>query len=263
MSEDLATDRVLPPTPQRRQRARREGHVAKSPQLTAAVMILGMLMVLKALGPGMLTSWRSAAALLMGSSHFESTTTADLWAVSMSAAWDAGASLLYLLLAMFGLAVVVNLAQVGFLLAPQRLSLRFDAVSPMQSLARIFSGNSLAWFCGSLLKLTAVLGVGWLAVRAELSHLVVVQSLPIDEAVPAGGAIVLRIGLKLALVLLALGLLDYGLARWRHEQSLRLSPQDAREEARRMDGDPQLRARRRQMSRQRNVRGPGSTQAVH
>ena len=79
----------------------------------------------------------------------------------------------------------------------------------------------------------------------------------------AGGAIVFAVGLKLALVLLALGLLDYGILRSRYEQDLRLTPKEAREEARRMDGDPQIRARRRQMVRQRAMAGPESRQAVH
>ena len=61
----------------------------------------------------------------------------------------------------------------------------------------------------------------------------------------------MSVGLKLAIVLLALGLIDYALARWRWEQDLRLTPREASEESRRMEGDPQIRTRRRQIARQR------------
>ena len=55
-------------------------------------------------------------------------------------------------------------------------------------------------------------------------------------------------GSALALVILAL--LDYGLQRWKHEQDLKMTHQEVREEMKDMQGDPQIVARRRQIQRQ-------------
>ena len=52
----------------------------------------------------------------------------------------------------------------------------------------------------------------------------------------------------MALVLLAL--LDYGLQRWKHEQDLKMTHQEVREEMKNLQGDPQIVARRRQIQRQ-------------
>ncbi len=52
----------------------------------------------------------------------------------------------------------------------------------------------------------------------------------------------------LALVLLAL--FDYGLQRWKHEQDLKMTHQEVREEMKELQGDPQIIARRRQIQRQ-------------
>jgi flagellar biosynthetic protein FlhB len=213
-------------------------------------MILGTLFALEAFGPRVLASWLSTAEALMGAPHLGRLSPAGLWPVVADTTWNAAVSLLLILLLVMALAVLANLAQVGFLVVPRRLALRLDAVSPIGNLARIFSGRSLCGAAAGLMKLAAVAGAAWLAVRREIPALVMLQTLPIHEAVAAGGAIVMSVGLKLAIVLLALGLLDYALARWRWEQDLRLTPQEAREESRRMEGDPQMRTRRRQVARQ-------------
>ena len=253
LAEDLSVDRILPPTPQRRQRARREGHVARSPRLTAAVVILCTLLALELVGPRMLASWRSCAEALLSSQKLSSVSAEGLGAELSGMVSDAAMNLLPLLLAVGAIAVMASLVQVGFLFAPRRLSLQMDAISPGKALSRIFCGRSLVAGAAGLFNLAAVAGVGWLAVRAEVPDLVMLQALPINEAVPAAGATFLTVGFKVALVLVASGLLDYTLARWRCEQHLRLTPIEAREEARQMDGDPQIRARQRQVARQRVV----------
>ena len=55
--------------------------------------------------------------------------------------------------------------------------------------------------------------------------------------------------MKVGAALLLLAVLDYAYQRWRHERDLRMTPQELREEARHLEGDPQLSARRKRMQR--------------
>ena len=50
--------------------------------------------------------------------------------------------------------------------------------------------------------------------------------------------------------LLILAIFDYGLQRWKHEQDLRMTHQEVREEMKNLQGDPQIIARRRAIQRQ-------------
>ena len=56
--------------------------------------------------------------------------------------------------------------------------------------------------------------------------------------------------MKIGLALLVLAIFDYGYQYWRHEQDLRMTPQEVREEMRNMEGDPQVASRRRAVQRQ-------------
>jgi flagellar biosynthetic protein FlhB len=56
--------------------------------------------------------------------------------------------------------------------------------------------------------------------------------------------------LWIALLLVLLAILDYGVQRWKFEQDLRMTHQEVREEMRNVQGDPQIVARRRAIQRQ-------------
>jgi len=60
----------------------------------------------------------------------------------------------------------------------------------------------------------------------------------------------LDLGLYVSLALLVLAIFDYGFQWWKHEQDLRMSDEEMREEMKMMNGDPQLIARRRAVQRQ-------------
>ncbi len=56
--------------------------------------------------------------------------------------------------------------------------------------------------------------------------------------------------LKIGIALLILAIFDYGYQRWKHEQDLRMTLQEVREEFKMLQGDPHMAARRRQVQRQ-------------
>jgi len=56
--------------------------------------------------------------------------------------------------------------------------------------------------------------------------------------------------IKIGIALLVLAILDYGFQRWKHEQDLKMTPQEVREELRNLEGDPHIIARRKAVQRQ-------------
>ena len=61
--------------------------------------------------------------------------------------------------------------------------------------------------------------------------------------------ILLWTALKIGAALLVLAMLDYAYQWWRHEQDLKMTPQELREELRNLEGNPQVIARRKQVQR--------------
>jgi flagellar biosynthetic protein FlhB len=56
--------------------------------------------------------------------------------------------------------------------------------------------------------------------------------------------------MKIGVALLILAILDYAFQKWKHEQDLKMTQQEVREEMRNLEGDPQVVARRKAVQRQ-------------
>ncbi|HEX3357476.1 MAG TPA: EscU/YscU/HrcU family type III secretion system export apparatus switch protein, partial [Tepidisphaeraceae bacterium] len=65
MSEDNG-DKTESPTPRRRAEAREQGNIARSPDLTASVVILGLMMMLKWYGGGLVNALKTLMAEVLG-----------------------------------------------------------------------------------------------------------------------------------------------------------------------------------------------------
>jgi len=79
------------------------------------------------------------------------------------------------------------------------------------------------------------------------------QALDFKQIFNLGATMVYSIGMRIATVLLVLAILDYVYQRFRVETELKMNKQEVKEEMRRMEGDPKIKQRRRQIAMQQKV----------
>lgn len=245
----FAGERTLPATPRRRQRARAEGRVASSADLTAAAGFAAAAAVLAAgggRGVGAFAGWASsmwadAPAGALGAQGAAAVGTEALRAL----AGLAGAPLL----AAAGAALLCGAAQTGFALSLRGLQPDLARISPLAGIQRLWSRRALVEAGKAALKFGAlvllVYGPAWTLLRAVAPG----GSTAAQAAVLTFHTAV-AVLLRAALVLAAAGALDFAYRRYELEQQLRMTRQEAREEQRETDGDPAQRARRRRRARE-------------
>lgn len=238
-------ERTEAPTPRRLEEARTEGRIARSNDLSAAVGILAGLLLLKALGgsliDGMLTLTRTL-------SDAADPTLGELSRELLQAFWLAIGGVGPFLVLLF-LASVAGLAvQSGIVLAWKRLNPDLQRIDPLRGFQRLASPEAAARLAFGLLKVGLIAAIAYFTLPGQLGRILSLGEL----AAPAGWSlateIVFRFGLNLSLLLLVLGLADYLFQRFRLMQSLRMTKQEVREELKRMEGDPMIKQRRRQIA---------------
>ena len=62
--------------------------------------------------------------------------------------------------------------------------------------------------------------------------------------------ILLWTSMKIGMALMVLALLDYAFQKWKYEQDIMMTPQEVREEMKNLEGNPEIRARRKMVQRQ-------------
>ena len=161
------------------------------------------------------------------------------------------------LLPMLGLLVIaglaVELAQTGFLFRAERAAPDLARIDPLRNLGRVFSWTSFSRAFLGLVKVALVLAVGWLAIGSELDRLLAASTLSPGQLAEWIADVIPWLLVKVAGVLILWGAFDYGLAWWRHERSLAMTPQELREEMREMGGTRRAVARRKPLHSERTT----------
>lgn len=238
-------------TPRRRQEARKRGQVARSPELTAALLLLTFLLFFRYAGHSLVAALGHEARFWWGS-------LASPQDLSAAGAAAAGAALLgrtllalapFLGLAMV-VAIVVNIAQFGVVFTSETLNFKPENLNPMQGLQRIFSQRTLFEAGKGLAKLSLVAWVVYSTIRASFQELLLESVRPLDAAFGTAADLAWNLGLKVVLALLALAILDYLYQRYDYEKNLRMTRQEVKDEYRQAEGDPLVKARVRQLQRE-------------
>jgi flagellar biosynthesis protein FlhB len=87
-------------------------------------------------------------------------------------------------------------------------------------------------------------------IYGDIRSILHLGELEMAPAFAASCELVYALGLKLAVILLVLAIIDYAFQRWKREADLKMSKQELKEELKRMDGDPLVKQRRARVARQ-------------
>ena len=257
-------ERTEQATAHRREKARKEGDVLHSRELSAAAGTLAGVIVLGLVAPRMAEAWRRELIVFLdlGLPRCWETTQVEPTLDQMRRA--AGAVLApagLVLTAVAVTALCLGVAQTGGVTASfGSIGLRLDRVSPLSNLKNLFSLRAGARLAKSLIPaaLLAVFAVQRIARQFRLAPFSTVR---LEQL----GADVYGLLRSAAWLLFAWAAIDYAV-EWRSRESrLRMSRDDLREEFKETEGNPQIRNRIRGLQRQlrrRKVKADVSKAAV-
>jgi flagellar biosynthesis protein FlhB len=250
MASDEFGEKTHEATPYRRQKAREEGQVVKSQDLTSAALLVIALLVLWYGGSSLIRYFGDSTREQLGSQPLMSLTREDVCNLALRTGRDLSLVVLPVLgLLMLG-AVVVHMGQSGFLYLPDKLGFDINRINPLQNAQRIFSLSSVVHLAMGMFKVAIVSGVAAYCVWQERDRLLLLPDQSVAEIGSYLFSTVLWTSLKIGGALLVLALIDYGYQFWKNEQDLRMTTQEMREEIKQQQGDPQIASRRKQMHRQ-------------
>ncbi|WP_176918904.1 flagellar biosynthesis protein FlhB [Superficieibacter sp. BNK-5] len=248
MAED-SEDKTESPTPQRLEKAREEGQIPRSRELTSLLILLVGVSVIWIGGESLA---RRLAGLLSTGLRFDHSIINDpnlILGQIIRLIREAMFGLLPLITGVVIVALVAPVMLGGLVFSGKSLSLKLDKLNPLPGLKRMFSAQSVAELVKALLK--AVL-VGSVTGFYLWSHWPDMMHLISQSPLTAMGNALDLVGLCALLV--ALGVIpmvgfDVFWQIHSHLKKLRMSRQDIRDEFKQSEGDPHVKGRIRQMQR--------------
>ena len=251
MAEQEGQEKTEVPTEKKRRESREEGQVAFSKELSSAALLAGIVLTLVATSPIILDAMRQ----LMSQIFRDLAQSEEL---SIDSIFTLSGEILSIILPAFApfaaviifVGIFASVLQVGVLITFKAISPKFNKISPLTGLKRLFSSQSLADFLKSMAKLIIVGFVGYLTYIDKITELNGLSVSTPESILIYNFTVVAEVAGKIVLALVAIAIFDYFYQRWHHEQQLMMTKQEVKDETKQTEGDPQLKARIRQIQRE-------------
>ena len=237
-------------TPRRKQEARKRGQIARSTELTAALVLFAMLMWFRYFGLDMLSAMAGEARHYWGNLRGNDFTVEVAMAGGSALIFRGILILAPLLLLLMFVGILSNIAQFGILFTTTPITPSFNHLNPASGFKRIFAMRTAVDMTKAIFKVALVTWVAWSVISSSFQDMLLQSVRPVNVSMAAAGQMAFTLGIKVVLALLALAILDYIYQRWEYNRSLRMTRQEVRDEYRQLEGDPLVKARIRQLQRE-------------
>ncbi|KTD35773.1 flagellar biosynthetic protein FlhB [Legionella nautarum] len=232
------------------QKLKKEGQVSKSIELNITILLIGLLLVSKALWPAVLQQVKDLLTQLLtlaselpfqfdqliNLNRFLLSTLVSLWLPF------ALASILCLSLA--------SITQTGFVWSTKPLTPNIKRLNPIQGFKRLFSSKTLFDTVKSCLKLGLSFSLILFTLSRELHSLLLLLTQSPQEHPNLIMHLILKLVLQLLLLLLALAMLDKLYTSWKYKKDNRMTKQEVKDEYRQREGDQKIKSKIKQLQQQ-------------
>ncbi len=237
-------------TPRRRADAEQEGRIPRSVELSAAAVLFAGTLAMSSIG-----------ATAMGRESMD-VLRADFSAMSNTALSPAAALALlevtglHFALALWPFAATavitalfVGLAQGRGVISVARITPKLSNLDPRNGLQRIFGFQGAYTLGKAMLKLLVLVLVTFATLHGAWPQLTVLGMVDVHDTLAVLRQLAVRLVLDISMVFFILAGADYAVEVYRYEQSIRMSKQEIKREARETEGDPLVKARIRSLMR--------------
>jgi len=236
------------PTPQKRKKAREQGQVARSRELSSALAWGGAMAVIAWQTQDIPQQWRGLLQRLLEMSLADSLTTTSpvlLWTGVAVLRW-----IVPVMLASWAIALSAGVAQGGLVFAPEALAFKPEKLSPANKLKQMFSLTGLSGILKSLIPFAVIAWIGVSTIQKSWHSVVEASDIPVRPYAGFLASTMWGLCWKAGLVLVCWSAVDYLLVWQKLEGDLKMSRQDLREELKQTDGNPATKGRIRRIQRQ-------------
>jgi flagellar biosynthetic protein FlhB len=244
----VSGDKTEEPTPKKLQDARKKGQVAKSQDLSGAVLFI--------IGFGVLGATVTGVGIKMQEyfrTAFTQASRSEIEpAMLLNMMRDSVGFILGVLAPFLGvsfiMALFISYVQVGTLFTLHPLKPDLKKLNPISGIQNLFfKMRTYVELAKNMLKLTVASYLVYVSFKSSLTEIVLTTRLgPLETAKVVGG-IVLSAGLKVAVFFLFVAVLDVLYQKYQHKKELKMSKDEVKREYKDSEGDPQHKAQRKQL----------------
>lgn len=250
MAEEDNTDdsqKTEAPSPKKLADARKRGQVVMSREINNWVMLFVGVMMIGMLLPNILSSLKNILAMFLSSAHMMPVDAYGIKLLAENLFSEIGGLFFLPLLLLFIGAIVGPFVQIGPLLSPESMKPSLSKISLIKGIGRLFSARSFMEFMKGIFKLLLVGGVVFIVMSPFFPYAEHFIFLDFSELLDELYFLLIRMFTAVLAVLVIIAIVDYIFQYRDFMAKMRMSKQELKEEYKQTEGDPQIKARLREL----------------
>jgi flagellar biosynthetic protein FlhB len=250
MAEENDNEKTEEPSQYRIDEARKKGDVASSKELSSVILLSGSLLTLIICGVYFYETfsdyldwiYRQDFKDLYTKEKVQDFISETAWVLVKSVAPSFGASVC--------LGILSQFMQIGFLYSPEILNADIDRINPIKGFSRLLSKKALVEALKGIFKFTVVIIITYVVMRNNIGSFLGFLHSDAMASLSFGKYLMVKLGFSILLGLGLIAIVDFAWEKWSYRQKMMMTKQEAKEEAKEKDGNPEVKNRIRQIQRQ-------------
>jgi flagellar biosynthesis protein FlhB len=248
MGEDSG-DKTEEPTPHKLRESREKGQIAKSKDITAVTMIFVSFFTLKA---SVAHLWDSMDTILRQSFGYIPLAFSE--SVVGQLLKETTFSFLLAMAPLFAVtfvtALIIESLQTGFLFSMSSIAPKLEKLNPIEGFKKFFALKQYVELVKSSIKMAIVIWLIIIVIIEDFPIVILSQSLSPFQVMAFTGDLVMKVVVRVGLFYIAVAVFDYFYQKHEHLKSMKMTKKEIKDEYKRLEGDPQIKQRQKEASRQ-------------
>ena len=247
---DDGQEKTEEPTGKRLSKARDEGQIARSTEINIAASVISVALFMFLFGNSLLGNVANVFAkglVFDAQSVLEPQVAAGRLDDAMLEVFFA---ILPLLLLSASVVVVCSGLIGGYNFSWKALQPKASKFNPIAGLKRMFGTRSLVELAKAIAKFALVGGVAYILITSSISEFSEISRMAFEPGISASASLVTTAFLVAATTLIIIALIDAPYQAYKHNQQLKMTKKEVKDERKDTDGSPEVKQRIRQKQRE-------------
>ncbi|BBK75666.1 fused FliR family export protein/FlhB family type III secretion system protein [Clostridium butyricum] len=259
-------DKTEEATPKKKSDSRKKGQIARSKDVGVALTMVVCTIAVSACWNMMINGFKEVMIYFLQLPTLDNFDKLSLTGISITVIMRVAYGLLPIALPIMVGGIIASLMQTGFLITGEPLKPSFGKLNPLSGIKNMISKRSLVDLCKNLIVISIVSIIAYRYISSNYQQIISMSNIYLPSLNVEIKNLVLGIFKQICIVLIVIAAIDYFVQFKMHNQDLKMSKQEVKEEYKQQEGDPQLKGKikqkQREMSRQRMMQSVSDATVV-
>lgn len=241
-------------TPKKKSDAKKKGQVAKSKELTSALGLLAITLVISVLGGYIIDSLKQTLIMFLRDYPTSSIDNNSLRGIFITSFIRIAIIFLPVAVPISIMGILANVAQSGKILTADPLKPKLEKINPVSGFKRMFSLKAVVDLIKNLIIIIIIAYVGYKFILLNYEQVLNFSSFKVEAILTSLGELIVEILSKVTLVMIIIGVIDFVYQKYQFNKDLKMTKQEVKEEFKQQEGDPVVKGKIKQKQREMSMK---------